>query len=355
MKAVSVGDLSRFSGMRAANAGLRKDIQRLSKEVTTGVRTDLPKHLGGELSQLVRIETELRAADTYRVVQTEAGSIANAMQAHFQFAGDRRGEVTTTLSATCWRQVTASRWLRAMKAQLEGGRCAKYHGWRAFPVFRIKGLDTEPFAEELILQAEEALKGSGSAAEALQRLQNWIDAEPGSGGFTDRAYQGSGSPSSSFNISGSTTVSFTQTAQHPAIRKVLSGLLIGAVVDGGLFENNFTEQSSLMKSAGDLLLEGDTLLGLARAEIGADQAKIEASTAELSAKVTNLGLQRSRLIGADSYESGSQLVQAQSQLEALLSLTARLSRLSLAKYLRNICSHSCTCRSSRSPPRARQA
>ncbi|WBU58418.1 flagellin [Paracoccus sediminicola] len=337
MKAVSVGDLSRFSGMRAANAGLRKDIQRLSKEVTTGVRTDLPKHLGGELSQLVRIETELRAADTYRVVQTEAGSIANAMQASFSTLQEIAEEMaTTTLSANSLATGYSLKMAaRDAKAQLErvvdalnitvGGRF----------LFSGSKVSTPSLAsaEELILQAEEALKGSGSAAEALQRLQNWIDAEPGSGGFTDRAYQGSGSPSSSFNISGSTTVSFTQTAQHPAIRKVLSGLLIGAVVDGGLFENNFTEQSSLMKSAGDLLLEGDTLLGLARAEIGADQAKIEASTAELSAKVTNLGLQRSRLIGADSYESGSQLVQAQSQLEALLSLTARLSRLSLANYL----------------------
>ena len=49
--------------------------------------------------------------------------------------------------------------------------------------------------------------------------------------------------------------------------------------------------------------------------------------------LTSIQIERTSMIQADAYEAGSQLIQAEAQLEALFAMTARLSNLSLAKYL----------------------
>ena len=81
MNFVSVGDLSRFFAMRRANSGLRNDIQRLSEEVTTGLKADIPKHLKGDLIEIAQIERGLSEASAYRRVASEAASTATGMQA----------------------------------------------------------------------------------------------------------------------------------------------------------------------------------------------------------------------------------------------------------------------------------
>jgi flagellar hook-associated protein 3 FlgL len=71
-----------------------------------------------------------------------------------------------------------------------------------------------------------------------------------------------------------------------------------------------------------------------RAGIGNLQARIEETETRNSSERTSTQLARLKLIGADQYETAVQLQDAQVQLEALYSVTARASRLSFVEFMR---------------------
>ena len=80
------------------------------------------------------------------------------------------------------------------------------------------------------------------------------------------------------------------------------------------------------------LLPGDPANALV--SVGADAAQIEAARTRNAAEETSLGILRSDIGSVDPYEAGTRLEAIQSQLESLYLVTARVSRLSLAEYLR---------------------
>lgn len=337
MNFVSVGDLSRFFTMRRANVALRTDIQRLSKEVTTGIRADVPGHLNGDLLDLSRLEQGIREADAYRRTTREAAATASGMQtalgtlqniadmSSVSMLSDTSLAVEHTLLSVA---SVADNQLASAVAALNtniGGR------------FVLSGTkaNTPPLvsADDLVAQAQTVIAGTATADEAIQRLRDWFDAAPGAGGFTDTAYRGSLGGGSQFGIDASNTIRFEQTANDPGVRSTLLGLTLGALVSRGSFSGDQAAQAAMMRAGGSELVEGNTKLTLARSDLGSNEQSIERASTRLESRATGLKIERTNLISADTYESGSQLVQAEATLEALYAMTARLSKLSLAKYL----------------------
>lgn len=337
MNFVSVGDLSRFFTMRRANAGLRNDIQRLSQEVTTGVRADVPRHLNGDLHDLARLERGLREAQTYRKTTQEAAAAATGMQAAFGTLQDIADISSVSMLSDTSLAVehtllsvasVADQQLDAAIAALDtnmGGR------------FVLSGTkaNTPPIisSDDLLTQAQAVISGAASADDATQLLQDWFDAVPGSGGFSDVAYRGSLSGGSQFGIDASNSIRFEQTANDHGARNVLFGLTLGALVSRGLFGGDQASQAIMMRSGGAALMKGNAQLTLARSDLGAHEQSIERASVRLDNLASGLQVERTNLISADAYDSGSQLLQAEATLEALYAMTARLSNLSLAKYL----------------------
>lgn len=337
MNFVSVGDLSRIFTLRNSNAGLRGDIQRLSQEVTTGLRTDIPKHLNGDLVELAKIEHGLDQARAFRRVSSEAASTASAMQAalgSLQDIADGMGGAMlsdTSLAVSHSLKSTAT----IAESQLSSVVAALNTNVGGRFVFSGTKVNTPSVtsADDLIAQAQSVITGSVTPDEAIQRLKTWFDATPGAGGFADTAYQGATGQVAEFGVDASTSVRFDQTANDPATRKILFGLTIGALVSKGAFDGDHDAQSAMMRAGGGALIEGNAGLALSRADLGMTEQTIERSSVRLEAMLTTLQIDRTNLVQADTYEAGSQLIQAEAQLEALFAMTARLSNLSLAKYL----------------------
>lgn len=337
MNFVSVGDLSRAFTLRNSNAALRSDIQRMSKEVTTGVKSDIPKHLNGDLIGLAEIEHGLRQSQSFRRVGAEASATGVAIQAALgtlqQIADDASAPMLSggMLASPASLQVvanTARDQLGSAIAALNSSAAGKY-------VLSGAQSTTPPLvsAETLMAQALTVVAGASTAAEVSDRLKDYFDAPRGTGGFADQSYRGSHQPAPEFLLDPSSTARFDQTANNQGVRDVLRGLVLGALAADGTLAGNHTEQSKLMEDAALALAEGNTHLSVARSEVGMTQQRIERTTQRLDSLATHLGIERSNLISADSYEAGSHLVQAQTQLEALFALTSRLSNLSLAKFL----------------------
>ena len=71
-----------------------------------------------------------------------------------------------------------------------------------------------------------------------------------------------------------------------------------------------------------------------QAKVGMSQQIVENAVARNSAERTALSIARGEILAADPYETASALTQTETSLQNLYALTARLSRLSLADYIR---------------------
>ncbi len=337
MNFVSVGDLSRIFTLRNSNAGLRSDIQRLSQEVTTGLRSDIPKHLNGDLVEFAKIEHGLGQARAFRRVSSEAASTASSMQTalgSLQDIADATGG--SMLSDTSLAVSHSLKSVATTAASQLGSAIAALNtnvgGRFVFSGTKVN-VPAMVSADDLVNQAQSVISGAATPGDAIQRLNDWFSATPGTGGFADTAYQGSTGQGAEFGVDASTTIRFTQTANDEATRKILLGLTIGALVSKGAFDGDHAAQTAMMRAGGGALIAGNAGLALTRSDLGMTEQAIERSGVRLDAMLTNLQIERTNLVQADTYEAGSQLVQAEAQLEALFAMTARLSNLSLAKYL----------------------
>jgi flagellar hook-associated protein 3 FlgL len=123
------------------------------------------------------------------------------------------------------------------------------------------------------------------------------------------------------------------TAADPAIRDLLEGLALAALVAEGILAGDQVSRAALLKTSGEALLASGNDLATLRAEVGTAEAHIAGTAARNSAEASALEIARGGLIAADPYDTASALEAVQTQIETLYTLTARLSRLSLTDYL----------------------
>ena len=123
-------------------------------------------------------------------------------------------------------------------------------------------------------------------------------------------------------------------ADNPALREVMKGFAMAALVGEGVLAGDAAEQSALLNSAGERLINADQDLTALRAEIGLSQQRIEDADTRVSAEKTSLELARNKLIAVDPYEAASELEATYTQLETFYTITARLARLNFTDYMR---------------------
>ncbi|WBU63875.1 flagellin [Paracoccus aerodenitrificans] len=342
MSFVSVGDLSQMVMLRRSNAGLKTDIKHLAQEVTTGISTDIPKKLNGDIITLSAIERRLAGARVSLQISAEATATAETMQAALQTLQDSAGISGADMLSTSllFSEHSLATVAAASENQLRQAVDALNVKVAGRFVFSGTMVDQAPLvsADRLIDMAEQQISGAATAEVAVQRLQNWFGAAPGSGGFTDLAYNGANSANNVFQLDGATSdgatsIEFAQKANDPGVRDVLRGLILGALVARGAFQDDHDARTMMMQAGGAALLDGNSKVTLSRSKLGSSQERIERGLARLQYMSAQLEIERSELVAVDSYEASSRILQTSSQLEALYALTARLSKLSLAKYL----------------------
>jgi flagellar hook-associated protein 3 FlgL len=117
------------------------------------------------------------------------------------------------------------------------------------------------------------------------------------------------------------------------VRDTLKGLALAAMLDRGTLGGNAAQRAELAKTAGAVLLEAADARGALAARIGTAQERTANAATRNMAEATALQIARIGMVSADPYEAATALTEAESQLDTLYAVTARLSRLSLANYL----------------------
>ncbi len=336
MNSVSIGDLARVFQSRQLSVGLKSDLTRLSRELTTGVRADISTALSGDFGPMADIERLLTTLKSRQTAVAEAGFVTDAMQTSLegvQENGRALNAALLTVQSTdnaATRQVVAGN-ARERFAMLTSALNTHVGGRTLFG----GGATDRPAlasATDMLAALQVATAAETTAAGVEAAVDAWFDT-PG-GGFETIGYLGSDTPMAVFQLGEGDRVQPDFRADDPALREVMKGFAMAALVGEGVLAGDAAEQSALLKTAGERLINADQDLTALRAEIGLSQQRIEDANTRVSAEKTSLELARNKLIAVDPYEAASELEATYTQLETFYTITARLARLNFMDYMR---------------------
>ncbi len=334
MSFVSIGDLSQSLQLRRDNARLKADLSRLSSEVSSGRIADLRGAEKGDLRPLAAIERTVALLDGYRTAVREAALFAETAQTTLSTldasADELIGNLFLARTAASPTQIDAVGAAAASAFESAVARLnVQVAGRTVFAGIATDGPALAP-AGDILDAVEVAAAGATTAADVEVALDTWF--APG-GGFDTTAYLGSDTLRP-FRLSDSDTATPSVTADAPELRATLKGMAMAALLDRGILAAAPGERSALAERAAEALVPARDGVIAVRAGVGAAEAVIERSRVRIEVETSTAELARARIVAADPFVAATELQAVQVQLESLYAVTARLSSLNLAAYLR---------------------
>ena len=333
MVQMTVGDMAQSLILSRRNATLKDSIQDLMTEATTGLTAARTERVRGDFVPLAGIEASLTQLEAFRLVTVEAGAVAN----HMQIALNSISEGASTLGASLLAGVTSNSASRIgtlgdeASHRLQSALAALNTRIGAKSLFSGIASDRAAVAdaETLMTALDGVVAGALSSADVETALDDWF-ADPA--GFEATVYQG-GTTLEPLAIGRDQSAQNDVTALDPAIVNTLKGLAMAALLSRGVLAGSDVARADLAKRAGESLATHQTGMAELEARLGAVEASIITAGVQNDAEKSALETARLGLLSVDPYETAAKLQEAQTQLETLFSLTARMSRLSLVNFL----------------------
>lgn len=336
MTQVSIGDLSVSYRTLLSNVRLKTDLQRLGQELASGRTTDLRSATGGDLGNLAGLENALNGLQAYKTSASEAALFVESVQRSLETIQQTTSEIGPALltagstGEATLIQATAtdarSRFLAVVS--ILNTKVAD----RALLAGTSVGSDALVSAEAMLTDLQAAVAAETTAAGVAGVVEDWFD--DAGGGFETNAYLGATTDLAPFQIGPDEEARLGLRADTQELRDLMTGYAMAALVaDGNLGIGN-AEEAELVETAALRLLNSDKALAVLRAGIGGLEARIENAKARNSAETSALEIARAGIVEIDPYKAATELTAAEAQLETLYAITARLSRLSLAEFLR---------------------
>lgn len=337
MNFVSVGDLARSFHLRRQSASMKQQLDQLSLELSTGKKADWAAETGGDYTSVAAIEHDLAALSSFQTANTEASVMAETMQTTLEsissMSQDAGASLISTLKTASDETIDAAttdakqKFLSAVSAlnTSVGGRF----------VMSGAATDTAPLisGEDMLTALDGVVSGLTGTQDVAQAVSDWFDAPAGGGGFLDTAYQGSDVALGAIPVSARDQADLSVTAADSGIRGTLKGLAMAALVADGLFAGDTEERGRMAREAGSYVLSAQSEIVSTQARLGVQQELISDATTRNDAETAALTIAKSEIAEADPYETATAIEAVQSQIEALYTITARLSNLNLSNYL----------------------
>jgi flagellar hook-associated protein 3 FlgL len=333
MSRVSIGDTANALVLTRRNATLKDSINNLMTEATTGLAVDKTEKLKGNFVPLGGIEASLTQIAAYRSVAVETGAIAN----HMQVALTSISDSTSALSAALLAAVSSGSPSRIdtlgieANQRLQGAMSALNTRMGGKSLFAGQTTDRAAVsdAETLMAALDTAIAGALSSADVETAVSDWFNDPLG---FAATVYQG-GATLEPVPIGRDQTAQLDVRANDPAIVASIKGLAMAALLTRGALAGSQVARADLAKRAGEGLASNQSSMAELEARLGVTEANIISAGVQNDAEKSALETARLGLLSLDPYETAAKLQEAQTQLETLFSITARMSRLSLVNFL----------------------
>lgn len=338
MTSLNTGDMAQALLLRRQNSTLKADFQRLTQEMTSGRKADLAQAVGGDFKVLAGIEHSLTVLGSFATATSEAETFAATQQAALdtlQTLGSDLAPTLTGAGTTGGATHVASAAFDARQKLFSAVSALNARVGDRY-VFSGDATDQRPIlgAQDILDGLGTAIVGQVTASGVIGAIDAWFDAPTGGGGYLDLAYGGSATPLAPFRVGEGEEANLTLTAADQTLRDVLKGLALGAMVAEGALPGDLPGQALLLKTGGQRLIASGLSLATLQANLGSTEGQIAAVSTRNTAEESALTIARNGIVAADPFETANALEAAKTQLETLYALTARLSRLNLADYLR---------------------
>ncbi len=338
MNNVSLGDLAQSFSLRRYNADMKMHLQRLTAEMSTGRKSDLAKAVSGDFKTLAGIEHSLLSLEGFHAATSEAALLTGALQTALETTQSLSSDLAPTLTSagTTGGQTHVN--VASFDARQKLHAAVSALNARVGDRYLLSGAatDKKPVSggQDILNALTSAISGQVTATGVITAIAGWFDAPVGGGGYLDTVYGGSATPLAPFSIGADDRASMTITAADGTLRETLKGLALAAMVAEGALPGDTTGHALIMKTAGQTLLTANTDMATLRANLGSAEGHIADISTRNAAEASSLQIARSNIIAADPFATANELEAVKTQLETLYTLTARLSRLSLADFLR---------------------
>lgn len=336
MQVTSLGDLAQSFRLRLHNNAVKTDVQRLTQELSSGQTSDVGKSVRGDFSLLAGVERSLRLNAVYATSIAEAELYTGAQQAALGtiqdkltdlapllFSATGAGEFATLFGAAADAESALDLAVSALNTQIAGR--SLFSGDRPDQPALIS-------AEAILNELTPIANAAVDANEMVSFVSDWF--LQSGGGYETLAFTGGDGDTPAYLIGEGETVKSDASANDQGIREALLGFSIAALAARKTGPSDTASLQSLLEAAGTRMLSAQDSFSRMRAELGTVQGRIEESRVRNDVMTSSLALEQGRILGIDPYETATELEGATLRLETLFLLTSRLSRLSLAEYLR---------------------
>ena len=336
MQVTSLGDMAQSFQLRLHNNTVKTDVQRLTKELSSGQTSDIGKTVRGDFSLLAGVERGLRLSEIYATSIAEADLYTGAQQAALGtiqdkltdlapllFSATGAGEFATLFGAAADAESALDLAVSALNTQIAGR--SLFAGDKPDQPALIS-------AEAILDELTPIAAAASTASEMVSLITDWF--LQAGGGYETLAFTGGDGATPSYLIGEGETVAAGSTANDQGVREALLGFSIAALASRQTGPSDTASLQSLLEAAGTRMLSAQDSFSSMRADLGIVQGRIEESRVRNEAMAASLTLEQGRILGIDPYETATELEATSLRLETLFLLTSRLSRLSLAEYLR---------------------
>ncbi|MBS0562943.1 MAG: flagellar biosynthesis protein FlgL [Proteobacteria bacterium] len=338
MTSLTIGDMAQTLALRRQNSDLKATLNRLTEEMTSGQKADLAQATSGDFRALAGIDHSLAALGAFKTSTAEAGLFVTTLQQGLDVVQGLASDAAPALSQAGTTGSPTQVRTAAFDARQRLFSAVSAMNLRAGDRYALSGVatDRQPLsgAQDILDGLKGAIAGQVTVSGAVAAADAWFDAPAGGGGFLDSVYGGSATALAPFRLGEGDEASVTLTAADPTLRETLKGLALAGIVAEGALAGDSAGQAGLLQAAGQRLLAAGSGMAELRGNLGSTEGAIAAAEAHNGAEAAALQTARSAITAADPYETGTALEAARTQLETLYTLTARLSRLTLADYLR---------------------
>ncbi len=334
MSMTSIGDMAFSLTQRTRNAAIKSSLITLTEELTTGRTSDVAGRLGGDYSYLSDIEHNLSRLGGYSVAATEAALFTSAAQQNLGRMQDVITGLAADLLSITPTTIEAARLQTGAEARIGldtiVGALNASAGGRS--LFAGTATDTSPLAsaDTLIGALKVEVSGMVVVSDILQAIDDWFGV---GGGFKATMYAGSDQSLAPIQVGLNEQVSTSYLADDPEFRSLMRNTAVAALATDPGLALSVDAQNTLLRVAGEGMLNNDQDLTGLRAVLGFGEARIEEAGARNAAARTGLEYARNELLEVDPFETASRLEEVQFQLESLYAVTVRMSRLSLLSFL----------------------
>ncbi|MHA7871385.1 MAG: hypothetical protein ACX939_03445 [Hyphococcus sp.] len=332
MNVFGIPDALSFSRLAQNVADLKSRVDTSRTESVTGRVEDVTKELDGDVGGAHILKKAVEDAQLFQQNLAVAKSRAEITQTTMGNIGSDSSRIATDLLAAVGRGADATIDVIAddARASLTVSFAALNTVLAGRALFGGDATQSPPLAppEQLLADIEAIVAGAIDAADAQAQIDFYFN-DP-AGGFATNIYQGGANRAPFVEIAPGTRVDVSVKANDEEIKDIIQGLVTIAVSDSATFPDRY----ALLTNGANQIFDAEARLIDLRAAVGVNEGRIADAIERYENEESVMTTLFNEKTLRDPFEAASQLQLLESQLEASYLLTARMSRLSLANFLR---------------------